>query len=269
MRHSSDRQLLDGLTRVAWQAGTLILSLARADLRRRDKADHTPVTAADEASQAAILEGLGKLTPGVPIVAEESPSEPDHLAAGACFVVDPLDGTREFLAGRDEYTVNIALLEDGTPIAGVLAAPARGLIWRGQVGRVAERLALQPAADLETAHEWVPIRTRARPDRGARVLVSRSHLDPQTTAYIDRLPASERVPCGSALKFGLIADGSADLYPRLSPTSAWDVAAGHAVLTAAGGGLQTPDGQALTYGAKGFLIPAFIAFGDLTAGPPR
>jgi len=204
------------------------------------------------------------------VVSEESP-ESHKVTAGRHFlVVDPLDGTREFLAGRDEFTVNIALVEDGTPIAGVIAVPLRGLIWRGHVGRGAERLALSPGASLDAARDRVAIRTRPQPASGARVLVSRSHLDPMTTAYVDRLSEPERIGCGSALKFCLIADGSADLYPRLAPTSAWDVAAGEALLTAAGGGVVKPDGAPLRYGQAagqtGFRIPAFIAFGDRAAG---
>jgi 3'(2'), 5'-bisphosphate nucleotidase len=176
-------------------------------------------------------------------------------------IVDPLDGTREFLAGLDEFTVNIALVERGMPVAGVVAAPARGVAWRGYVGLGAETVALTATAAAGTA-----IRTRRRPASGATVLVSRSHLDPATDTYVARLPQPVRVGCGSALKFCLIAEGSADLYPRLGPTSEWDVAAGHAVLLAAGGDIRRPDGSPLRYGEKSaegnFLIPGFIASGD-------
>jgi 3'(2'), 5'-bisphosphate nucleotidase len=278
MPKSPEWELLDGLTRIASRAAATILSIRREDLDRREKPDLSPVTAADEASEATILEGLSRLLPNVPVVSEEAAGHGRPAVAAKLFlVVDPLDGTREFLAGRDEYTVNIALVQDGTPVAGVIAAPARGLIWRGHIGIGAERLELSPGSAREEARDCVAIRTRARPTSGARVLVSRSHLDAATLAYVDRLREPERVSCGSALKFGLIAEGTADLYPRLAPTSAWDVAAGHAVLAAAGGGVQRPDGTALLYGQAsgqessqaGFLVPAFIAFGDRAAGAPR
>jgi 3'(2'), 5'-bisphosphate nucleotidase len=242
----------------------------RSGLDERAKSDHSPVTAADQASEAVIIEGLARLMPGVTIVSEEATANRPVAPSGEhLFIVDPLDGTREFLAGLDEFVVNIALMEKGRPVAGVIAAPARGLLWRGQVGRGAERLALPPGASLETAGERVTIHTRPRPASGARVLISRSHLDPATNAFVDRLGQSEKIACGSALKFCLLADGTADIYPRLAPTSEWDIAAGHAVLLAAGGDVRKPDGSALTYGqgySKGdYLVPAFIASGDRTA----
>jgi 3'(2'), 5'-bisphosphate nucleotidase len=260
-------QLLDGLTLVASQAAAAILAVPRAGLNPREKADLSPVTDADKASEAAALKGLAQLLPGVPVVSEEATGgRPVSGLGPRWLIVDPLDGTREFLAGLDEYVVNIALVEDGRPVAGVVAAPARGLVWRGHAGYGAERLMLAPGAAPQTARECVPIRCRTRPPSGARVLVSRSHLDPATDTYVERLAQPERIACGSALKFCLIAEGSADLYPRLSPTSEWDVAAGHAVLRAAGGDVRRPDGSELSYGPKSgrddFLIPGFIASGD-------
>jgi 3'(2'), 5'-bisphosphate nucleotidase len=236
----------------------------QVDLNQRHKPDSSPVTAADDASETIILAGLAKLVPGVPVVSEETTgNRPVEGLGGRFLVVDPLDGTREFLAGLDEFTVNIALIENETPVAGVLAAPARGLIWRGQVGRGAERLALSPGAAPDKARQRVAIHTRARPASGARVLISRSHLDAATDAYVDRLAQPERIACGSALKFGLLAEGSADLYPRLGPMSEWDIAAGHAVLTAAGGAMRKLDGGALRYGQGNFLVGGFIAAGDV------
>jgi 3'(2'), 5'-bisphosphate nucleotidase len=257
--------LLDGLTLIASRAAAAIQAVPRLDLNQRDKPDASPVTAADDASETVILAGLAQLMPGVPVVSEETTGNRPVGGLGQRFViVDPLDGTREFLADIDEFTVNIALVENETPIAGVVAAPARGLIWRGFVGRGAERLALAPGSGPNAARERTAIRTRTRPASGASVLISRSHLDPATDAYVDRLPQAKRVPCGSALKFCLLAEGSADVYPRLGPTSEWDVAAGHAVLVAAGGDLRKPDGGALRYGQGNFLIPGFIAIGDPT-----
>jgi len=257
---------LDGLTLIASRAAAAILAVPRPALGRRDKADTSPVTAADEASETIILEGLGRLLPGVPVISEETTNGRAVVpAAGCCLVVDPLDGTREFLAGLDEYVVNVALVENGVPLAGVVAAPARGLIWRGRAGKGAERLTFAPGAASTSPEARVPIRTRAYPETGARVLVSRSHLDPATAAYVDRLARPERIACGSALKFCLLAEGTADIYPRLGPTSEWDVAAGHAVLLAAGGDVRRPGGAPLRYGAADHLISGFIAVGDPNA----
>lgn len=257
--------LLDGLTLIASRAAAAILAVPQLDLNQRHKPDSSPVTAADDASETVILAGLARLMPGVPVVSEETTgNRPVDGLGRRFFIVDPLDGTREFLAGLDEFTVNIALIENEMPVAGVLAAPARGLIWRGYVGHGAERLALSPGAAPDKARERVAIRTRTRPPDGARVLISRSHLDAATDAYVDRLMRPEKIACGSALKFGLLAEGSADLYPRLGPTSEWDIAAGHAVLVAAGGAMRKPDGGALRYGQGNFLVGGFIAMGDVT-----
>ena len=178
--------------------------------------------------------------------------------AASFFLVDPLDGTREFIAGRSEYTINIGLICEGAPILGVIAAPALGLIWRGIVGRGAERLEF---SERETSPPQA-IRARSRPEQGLRVMVSRSHLDPQTQAYLNGLRGAQSVPCGSSVKFCRLAEGTADLYPRFAPTRDWDVAAGHAILAAAGGRIVTPDGAALTYGSPPLRIPAFLAAGD-------
>jgi 3'(2'), 5'-bisphosphate nucleotidase len=261
-------RLLDGLTLIASRAAAAILAIPRSGLDRREKPDHSPVTAADQASEAVILEGLSRLMPGVAVLSEEAGGRPGAPSDQRLLIVDPLDGTREFLAGLDEFVVNIALVENGVPLAGVVAAPARGLIWRGRVGHGAERLALAPGASLEAASQHTAVRARKRPASGARVLISRSHLDPATNAYVDGLTKPEKIACGSALKFCLLADGSADLYPRLAPTSEWDVAAGHAVLLAAGGDVRKPDGSALRYGDGykdgNYRIPGFIAAGDFT-----
>jgi 3'(2'), 5'-bisphosphate nucleotidase len=263
-----ETQLLDGLTLIASRAAAAILAARAPNMSWREKPDKSPVTAADEASEAVIFEGLAQIMPGIPVLSEEARGNKDSADFGKrFFVIDPLDGTREFLAGRDEFTVNIALIDDHVPIAGIVAAPARGLIWRGVVGQGAERLVLAPGSSPDAARERAAIRTRACPATGARVLVSRSHLDAATAAYVHRLTQPQQIACGSALKFGLLAEGSADLYPRLSPTSEWDVAAGHALLVAAGGNTTKPDGGQLQYGLPDFRIPGFIAFGDLGQQP--
>jgi 3'(2'), 5'-bisphosphate nucleotidase len=254
-----DPDLVDALTAVVARAADAILAVAPGALRTRLKADHTPVTAADEAADAVIAQGLALCLPGIPVVSEESRASAASL--GDTFaLVDPLDGTKEFVAGRDEYTVNLAIVTHGAPIAGFIAAPALGLLFRGVVGRGAERLARDPAV------RPVAIRCRRAPAGALTAAVSRSHLDHATTAFLDRLKVAERLTCGSALKFCRIAEGAADVYPRLSPTSEWDTAAGHAVVTAAGGVVTTPAGEPIRYGGqhRDFLVPGFIAWGDPT-----
>jgi 3'(2'), 5'-bisphosphate nucleotidase len=243
------------------RASAAILRLA--DSAAHQKPDGSPVTDADHASEAIILEGLERLLPGTPVISEERlGSEAPPALAGNFVLVDPLDGTKEFVAGRDEYTVNVALLSAGRPIAGLVSCPARGLLWRGILGRGAERLRM----DGENLSAAEPIHTRRWPQRGAVALVSRSHLDPGTTALLARLPATTAQACGSSLKFCRIAEGTADLYPRLGPTSEWDIAAGHALVIAAGGVVTAADGSELAYGRTpgSFLVPGFLAWGDPT-----
>ncbi len=168
------------------------------------------------------------------------------------FLVDPLDGTREFIAGRDEYTVNVALVTDGAPMLGVIAAPAQLLIWRGIVGRGAERMAFAADGKILPA---TAIHTRKRPEREPVVLVSRSHLDARTQAYLDGLSEPRTIACGSSVKFCRVAEGSADLYPRLGPTHDWDIAAGHAIVEAAGGWVRSPDGGPLRLWERGLADP--------------
>jgi 3'(2'), 5'-bisphosphate nucleotidase len=249
-------ELIDDVTTIAARAAGAILRLAGSAPRR--KPDGSPVTAADEASEAVIYEGLEDLAPGISIVSEErSPDPGPHagsLASGIYFLVDPLDGTQEFIAGRDEYTVNIALISAGTPLLGVVAAPAAGLIWRGVSGRGADRLA------LGAKDEPIAIRTRPPPP-SPLVMVSRSHLDTQTKTYLAKHPHSGPMACGSSIKFCRIAEGAADLYPRLAPTHDWDIAAGHALVVAAGGEVSAADGEPLIYGTPNRLISDFIARG--------
>jgi 3'(2'), 5'-bisphosphate nucleotidase len=239
---------------MAVQAGAAILRFDCRNVSTRQKGDESPVTLADEAAQTVILQGLAESFPGVPVVSEEGEC---RLAGPTFFLVDPLDGTREFLAGRDEYTVNIALVRDGVPVVGVVGAPALGLVWRGGAGR-AERLSVSADGALR---ERAVIRTRAWP--GERVAaVSRSHYEAASAAFLQRFAPITELSCGSALKFCRVAEGAADLYPRLAPTSEWDVAAGHAVVVAAGGAMTAPDGGILGYGREGFRVPGFVAWGD-------
>jgi 3'(2'), 5'-bisphosphate nucleotidase len=268
MRDLTAPALLDALTTLASQAAAEILRISAGGLGTRQKSDATPVTAADEAAEDLLLAGLGRILPGIDIISEEAAARAAPRKPGSSFVlVDPLDGTREILAGRDEYTVNVAIIHEGRPVAGVLAAPARSLIWRGAQGRGAELLIIAPGESAERA-QVKSIRTRSAGSSDDRVaLVSRSHLDPDTEQFLSRWSRIQKMTCGSALKFGLLAQGDADVYPRFAPTSEWDVAAGDAIVTAAGGAVVTPDGVPLIYGQSGerFRIPAFIAWGDIAA----
>jgi len=225
----------------------------------RIKADGSPVTSADEAAEAVIRDGLARLVRPFPIISEECSEGRTLPAQSDCYyLVDPLDGTKEFVAGRDEYTINIALVSEGRPVLGVIAAPALGLIWRGIVGRGAERLEFASGKALSPQ----PIHSRSSPYGELIIMVSRSHLDPATEAYLKNLPHARRIGCGSSLKFCRLAEGTADHYPRLGPTMDWDVAAGHAILTAAGGTVTELDGSPLKYGTAGLRIPSFLAWGD-------
>jgi len=261
-----DRPLLDALTSIVSEAGAAILSACTRALATRTKADASPVTAADHAAEAVILAGLARVLPGVCVVSEEAAACPECLP-DTFILVDPLDGTRELVAGRDEYTVNVAIVVGGRPRLGIVSAPAQGLIWRGIEGQGAERLRLAPGQRVSAAAEIVPVRTRATPSTGMIAVASRSHLDPATQAFLARLPIAKAINSGSAVKFCQLAEGAADVYPRLSTTCEWDVAAGHALLVAAGGMVTTPEGAPLRYGgtAAQFRLPAFVAWGDPSA----
>ena len=261
---AADR-LMEPLTALVVQAGEAILAVNRGAMRVAGKQDGSPVTEADLAADRIIAEGLARLAKDVPTLSEER----THLASppfrGSFFLIDPLDGTKEFVAGRNEFTVNVALVTHGVPLLGIVGAPALGLIWRGIVGKGAERLTLQNGAVAQA----VPIRTRLCPPRGApwTVAVSRSHGDARTEAFIDERGGAVRAVLGSAVKFGRVAEGQVDIYPRLSPTSEWDVAAGHAVVVAAGGKVTDANGGPLHFGLgrEDFLVPEFIAWGDPAA----
>ena len=251
-------ELMDALTEIAARASEAILQVA-GNAEVRNKNDGSPVTAADEAAEAVICDGLKRLAPSVPIISEEQASHerPETSVRGSYFLVDPLDGTKEFISGRDEYTVNIAIVTDGVPILGIVTAPAAGIAWRGIVGRGAGRL---PIAGGTIAGG--PIHTRPCPGDEFLVMVSRSHLDERTKSFIERFPKAKLLQCGSSVKFCRLAEGAADLYARLAPTHDWDIAAGHAILAAAGGTVTAANGSAVIYGSAALLVPAFLAWGD-------
>jgi|HubBroStandDraft_6_1064221.scaffolds.fasta_scaffold129034_3 3'(2'), 5'-bisphosphate nucleotidase len=257
--------LIGPLTDLVIRAGAAILAVNRGAMRIDGKHDGSPVTEADLAADRTIGEGLARLIPAVPAISEERV----HLAKppydGSFFLIDPLDGTKEFVAGRGEFTVNLALVSHGTPLLGIIGAPALGLIWRGLVGQGAERLAIVDGAIAGAE----PIHTRRLPPPGAPWIaaVSRSHGDARTEAFIDGRPGATRLKLGSAVKLGRVAEGAADIYPRLAPTSEWDIAAGHAVVTAAGGRITDAQGADLQFGRgrADFIVPEFIAWGDPSA----
>ena len=257
-------QYLDALTEIVSRAAAETLAKPFSSVERHIKNDLSPVTAADVASEAVIVEGVSRLLPGITVVAEESVGRAADASLEPSFViVDPLDGTKEFLAGRDEFTVNVAIVTNGVPVAGIVAAPAQGLLWRAVVGGKAERLRLRFGAGPAEAYDRTVIRTRPAPDRVV-VATSRSHLDEATEEFLARLAVAKRFLCGSAVKFCYVAQGDADVYPRLSPTHEWDIAAGCAILTAAGGTVTASGGGPPQFGRRTakFVVPGFIAWGD-------
>lgn len=250
----SDRQaLVRALGETAREAGEAILTIVRRGFDVEAKGDSSPVTEADRAAELVILAALARLAPGVPVIAEE------EVAAGRIpahdsnyFLVDPLDGTKEFIRGGDDYTVNIGLIENGTPTLGVVYAPATGRLHGGLVGA---------GAWLDEGLGPRPIATR---QRGANVtaVASKSHLNQATIDYLEAAVGQcAYTSVGSSLKFCIVAEGEADIYPRAAPTSEWDTAAGHAVLLAAGGLVDGSDGSPLRYGKRAFLNRAFVATG--------
>jgi 3'(2'), 5'-bisphosphate nucleotidase len=263
----TDERCVEQITAIVSQAAATILTFDPATAPRRTKHDRSPVSDADEAANAILIEGLSRLFPGMPIVSEEAKfPEITQGQRSSCFaLVDPLDGTREFLASRNEFTVNVALVCGGLPVLGVIAAPKLARVWRGVTGSGAERLTLAPGAEPREAVERQSIKTRRRRvEEGLTTTVSRSHLDKRTTSLLAALPITAQIPSGSALKFCRLAEGIADFYPRLAPTHEWDVAAGHAIVVAAGGTVIAPDGGPIAYGraAQNFIVPEFLALGD-------
>lgn len=251
---TSLNSLSTALVDIAERAGREILTVYGSGFDVRSKRDSTPVTEADERSEALILEALSVLAPEFPVVAEESVAEgriPD-IENTPFFLVDPLDGTREFVSRNGEFTVNIALVEPSAPIIGAIHVPAlgesywcdgEGAAWRRRGARDPER-----------------IQCRA-PDNGLVVVASRSHRDAKTDEFLKSYSVREQIAAGSSIKFCRIAEGAADLYPRLGRTMEWDVAAGHAIVDAAGGSVTTLDDAPFTYAKPDFANPFFVVRG--------
>ncbi len=247
--------LLHQVERIAREAGALILEVYAGAFEVRGKADSSPVTEADERAERCIVPALQALDPAVPVVAEEAAARGESPAVGRRFwLVDPLDGTREFVARNGEFTVNIALIEDGAPVLGVVLEPVADRLYAGLVGQ---------GAWLEENGARRTISCRQADGPGGVVLAcSRSHGDEAAlAAWLGQRKVSQRLAVGSSLKFGLLAAGQADIYPRLGRTMEWDTAAGHAVLRAAGGEVRDLAGAPLRYGKPGFENPHFVAQG--------
>ena len=246
------------LLALAERAGIEILDVYRRTFEVREKADASPVTEADERAEKLILAGLAEIAPGVPVVAEESAAAghvPD-IAGRDFFLVDPLDGTREFVSRNGEFTVNIALVRAGLPVLGVVHLPVldtsywcdtEGVAWRRVEGEEPQRIHCRPP-----------------PADGLVVVASRSHRDARTEEFLAGYNVAELVSAGSSLKLCRVAEGTADLYPRIGRTMEWDIAAGHAVLLAAGGSIETLDGEPLRYGKPGLDNPHFVARGPVS-----
>ena len=251
-----DETVREGVIALAQAAADDILAVYERPIHVERKADDSPLTEADLASHRRIVAGLQRLTPDIPVLSEESAEIPvaERRAWSRLWLVDPLDGTREFVKRNGEFTVNIALVEDGVAVFGVIQAPVSGVLWHGVPGHGALR------RDASGEH---PVRVRQPAVAPLRVAASRSHLDPRTEALMGRIGAVETVGLGSSLKFCRLAEGGMDMYPRFGPTSEWDTGAGQAILEAAGGALLDPRGRPFRYNRRDTLLNGdFIALGD-------
>lgn len=254
MQATEQAAILESIIQIAKDAGALILEVYKTDFEVRGKDDASPVTAADEKAEALILAGLHTLQRHFPVVAEEAHAAGQTPEIDDCFwLVDPLDGTREFVNRNGEFTVNIALIENGKPLLGVVLAPALNQLYAGSRDN---------GAFIEDAEGRRGIQARSVPAQGLDVVASRSHGDASALdALLDGRQVNSLVSAGSSLKLCLVAAGKADIYPRLGRTMEWDIAAGNAVLSAAGGQVQTLTGEPLRYGKPGFENPHFVASG--------
>ena len=254
--------LLGVLRTIAERAGKAILTyyVEGQEIEVATKDDDSPITKADLAADEVVRQALETLTPHIPVVTEERFDQGQAPEVGERFwLVDPLDGTKEFISRNGEFTVNIGLIEHGAPVAGVVHAPALAMTWAGAVGPDGTGKAIFAETDRE---QTMPIHARQIPDAGATVVASRRHGDPdEMKAFLGARPIADTRNAGSSVKFCLIASGKADIYPRFGRTMEWDTAAGHAVLAAAGGRVETTEGAPLTYGKPGFENPQFVAYG--------
>jgi 3'(2'), 5'-bisphosphate nucleotidase len=257
MDNINQTEYLASACEIAREAGKIIMDYFQGDFTARKKADNSPVTEADIAANNYITAALSKLYPDTPIIAEED----ETIASGGYarfFLVDPLDGTLSFIRGEPEFTVNIALIEKHKPVSGVIYCPPQDVLYYGLNYGPAEGSAYKQAGTAPAQ----AIKTRTVPDGGLTVVRSRSHPSKTTNEYLEKLHIKKLLSGSSSVKFCMVAEGSADLYPRFGRTMEWDTAAGHAILSAAGGRVETTDGKPLLYGKQGFENPPFIAFGS-------
>lgn len=262
-----DSEFLEVMVAAAIEAGRAASEIYRSGFEVQTKQDESPVTVADTAAEAIIIARLAAAAPNVPVVAEEQVAAGHIPTIGSSyFLVDPLDGTKEFIQRRGDFTVNIALVRDGVPQLGVVYAPAKSRLFAGDV---AARRAFRSEQSPDEAGQAprTEMRVRAAPPEGLTVVASRSHRTPETDVYLAKVKVANLVSVGSSLKFCLVATGEADLYPRLGPTMEWDTAAGHAVLSAAGGIVVNLDGSPFRYGKPQFRNPSFIATSTLAILP--
>lgn len=253
--------LLDTMVASSLRAGAAIMAIYEAGFEVSVKADSSPVTIADQAAETLILADLRAIAPTIPIVAEEEAAAGRIPDTGpAFFLVDPLDGTKEFIQRRGDFTVNIALIEHYSPTMGVVFAPARNRIY---VGDVTSGVAWTAEVIDGVMGAASPLAIRKTDGRAISAVASKSHNTPETDAYLALFDVADRVSVGSSLKFCLVANAEADLYPRLAPTMEWDTGAGDAVLRAAGGKVFGLDGAPMRYGKARFFNPGFVAVGNL------
>jgi 3'(2'), 5'-bisphosphate nucleotidase len=263
--HSTRDEIALFLAEAALAAGPAVMEEYERGCEVRSKEDGSPVTAADHRAEAIICDHLARMAPSPPVCAEESTAAGTPIrVVGRFLLVDPLDGTREFLAGNGEFTINVALIEGDAPIAGAVYAPAIGRSWIG--GDAAFVCDTPLGAAPPEKGRWRRIQTRRAP-ASLTAFLSRSHVDAESESFLKRLPVGEASQAGSSLKFCLIAEGLGDLYPRFAPTMEWDTAAGDAVLRAAGGVVLDPSGRLLAYGKadRGLRNGPFVAWGDAAA----
>lgn len=257
--------LCEDIAAIAADAGRAILEIYDREFEVTHKADRSPLTEADLASHRVIRDALARLTPDIPLLSEESAEVDFDIRSqwAQYWLVDPLDGTKEFVNRNGEFTVNIALIRGHAPALGVVHVPVSGVTYAGLVGVGATRRLAGAAAGSVAEPIHVPIHVQVPCADPVRVVGSRSHANPALARYLEPLGDYELVSMGSSLKFCLLAEGRADFYPRLGPTSEWDTAAAHAVVLAAGGRIVTLDGRPLQYNLKAsFLNPEFLAIAD-------
>lgn len=266
MQAEDFKELAAALTHTARSAGQLILRYRGTDSEVSIKGDGSPVTVADRATEEMIINDLARIAPGIMVIGEESAGVmPEGFNQDdPFFLVDPLDGTRDFVKGGKEFSINIALIEKRAPVFGLIYAPALQILYvtLGADNAVCAKLVPERGESLDTlSHK--PLKTRDPSPSALKVLLSKSHLNDDTENFVSKLPGAEKTQLGSSLKFAVLADGGADLYARIAPTFEWDTAAGHAILNAAGGAVLTTDGKPLTYGKREtqLMNPAFVAWG--------